>query len=67
MANGQVNEFWKIYLYSQTEDSSGVFLMELLMSTKSGDIQATLKSDKNDLVEMYVEYLTSALSPILLK
>jgi hypothetical protein len=64
MANGQVNEILKLYLYSQTSDS-GVFLMEMLLNTKTGDMQITLKSDRTDDVELFVQHLIGTLSPIL--
>lgn len=65
IASGNVNEFLKLYLYSQANDG-GVFLMELLLNTNSGDMQITMKSDRNDLAEVYVRYVTHSLSPILL-
>jgi hypothetical protein len=64
MANGQVNEILKLYLYSQNSDS-GVFLMEILLNTKTGDMQITLKSDRTDDVELFVQHLIGTLSPIL--
>lgn len=64
MANGQVNEFIKLYLYSQTSDS-GVFLLEMLLNTKTGDMQLTLKSDRTESAELFVQHLIGTLSPIL--
>ena len=65
MASGQVNEFIKLYLYSQATDN-GVFLLEFLLNTTTFDIMITFKTDRNDLAEMYCNYLISSLRPILL-
>lgn len=65
MASGQVNEYIKLYLYSQTTDP-GAFLLELLYNTISGEISITFKTDRNDLADIYGNYLLSSLGPILI-
>ena len=65
MANGQVNEFLKMYLYSQQTDK-GLFLIELLINISSWDLSLTLKTDRGDIAENYALYVLSALGPILI-
>lgn len=65
MASGQVNEYIKLYLYSQASDS-GAFLMEFMLNTISMDISITFKTDRTDLAELYGNYLLSTLSPIII-
>ena len=60
MANGQVDQSIKLYLYSQQVDN-GVFLMEFLLNTSNNDIQITLKSDRADIAEAYAVYILSSL------
>lgn len=63
MANGQVNEYLKMYLYSQLT-GSGLFLMELLININTWDLSLTLKTDRGDQAESYAIYVLSTLGPI---
>jgi len=65
MASGQVNEFIKLYLYSQASDE-GVFLIELLLNTITSDTSMTLKTDRTDLADLFGNHLLMTLNPILI-
>jgi hypothetical protein len=60
MASGNVNNFLKLYLYSQPTDG-GVFLMEFMLNTQTLDYQITMKSDRNDIADAYGHFILSLL------
>ena len=53
MASAQMEDEVKLYLHSQTEERSAVFLLEVNYNVRSQMMSFTMKTDRADLTEEF--------------